>query len=135
MDYLYSLYDALTSINVPTDKARAVVDAMERDMGTTIATKTDLQMMSAASKADLELLRQDTQAQFALVRQDMKAQFEQMRQDTSAESQLVRQEMRTEIALVRKEIEVQAGKTILTLGGMLFLGFGAVIATLQVLAG
>jgi hypothetical protein len=32
MDYLYSLYDALVSINVPGDKARAVVDAMERDM-------------------------------------------------------------------------------------------------------
>ena len=43
MDYLYSLYDALVSINVPNEKARAVVDAMERDMGTTIATKTDLQ--------------------------------------------------------------------------------------------
>ncbi len=41
MDYLYSLYDALLSINVPGDKARAVVDAMERDMGTTLATKPD----------------------------------------------------------------------------------------------
>jgi hypothetical protein len=35
MDYLYSLYGALVSISVPGDKARAVVDAMERDMGTT----------------------------------------------------------------------------------------------------
>jgi hypothetical protein len=35
-------YDALVSINVPSDKARAVVDAMERDMGTTLATKQDL---------------------------------------------------------------------------------------------
>ena len=41
MDYRYSLYDALVSINVPSDKARAVVDAMERDMGTTLATKQD----------------------------------------------------------------------------------------------
>ena len=48
MDYLYSLYHALVSIHVPNDKARAVVDAMERDMGTTIATK-----------ADLHILRQD----------------------------------------------------------------------------
>jgi hypothetical protein len=38
VDYLYSLYDALISIDVPNDKARAVVDAMERDVGTTIAT-------------------------------------------------------------------------------------------------
>lgn len=33
------------NINVPNDKARAVVDAMERDIGTTIATKTDLQIL------------------------------------------------------------------------------------------
>jgi len=42
VDFLYSLYDALVSINVPSDKARAVVDAMERDMSTTLATKQDL---------------------------------------------------------------------------------------------
>ena len=60
MDYLYSLYDALTSINVPNDKARAVVDAMERDMGTVIATKSDLQ-----------LLRQELRESNALIRKDM----------------------------------------------------------------
>ncbi len=38
MNYLYSLYDALVSISVPSDKALAVVDAMELDMGTTLAT-------------------------------------------------------------------------------------------------
>ena len=47
MAYLYSLYDALVSISVPSDKARAVVDAMERDMGATLATQ------------DLELLRRE----------------------------------------------------------------------------
>ena len=52
VDYLYSLYDALISINVPNHKALAVVDAMERDMGTTIATKADLQQLAAATKAD-----------------------------------------------------------------------------------
>ena len=55
MDYLYSLYDALVSIHVPNDKARAVVDAMERDMGTTIATKADLQLL----RQDHVLLRKD----------------------------------------------------------------------------
>ena len=69
MDYLYSLYDALVSINVPNDKARAVVDAMERDMGTTIATKTDLQLLrqEMATKAELAELRQET----ALLRKDV----------------------------------------------------------------
>ena len=69
MDYLYSLYHALVSINVPNDKARAVVDAMERDMGTTIATKTDLQLLrqEMATKAELAELRQET----ALLRKDV----------------------------------------------------------------
>jgi len=60
MDYLYSLYDALVSINVPNDKARAVVDAMERDMGTTLATKTDLL-----------LIRQEIENRFALLSRDI----------------------------------------------------------------
>lgn len=59
MDYLYSLYDALVSINVPDDKARAVVDAMERDMGTTIATKSDLQLLRAELHQECALIRKD----------------------------------------------------------------------------
>ena len=57
MNYLYSLYDALVSISVPSDKARAVVDAMERDMGTTLATKQDLLLL--ATREDLLATRQD----------------------------------------------------------------------------
>ncbi len=58
MDFLYSLYDALVSINVPSDKARAVVDAMERDMGTTLATKQDLEILSRDMKNGFELVDQ-----------------------------------------------------------------------------
>lgn len=65
MDYLYSLYDALVSINVPNDKARAVVDAMERDMGTTLATKADLRPL--ATREELAQLREG----LALLRKDM----------------------------------------------------------------
>jgi hypothetical protein len=59
VDYLYSLYDALVSINVPNDKARAVVDAMERDMGTTLATKADLQIMRQEFRQEMALTRKD----------------------------------------------------------------------------
>ena len=59
MDYLNSLYDALVSINVPNDKARAVVDAMERDMGTTIATKADLQILRSELHQECALIRKD----------------------------------------------------------------------------
>ena len=57
MSYLYSLYDALVSINVPSDKARAVVDAMERDMLTQLATKSDIENLRVVTKAEMELLR------------------------------------------------------------------------------
>lgn len=71
VDYLYSLYDALVSINVPNHKARAVVDAMERDMATTIATKADLhlleQKLTALIHSSVVELRQET----TLVRNDM----------------------------------------------------------------
>jgi len=66
MNALYSLYDALLSINVPADKARAVVDAMERDMAAILATKSDIELLRqdvdgarSAAKSDIELLRQD----------------------------------------------------------------------------
>jgi hypothetical protein len=68
MSYLYSLYDALVSIAVPSDKARAVVDAMEHDMATTLATKPDL-----------EILRRDLENRFALLDQkidSVKSQLE-----------------------------------------------------------
>jgi len=58
----------LISINVPNDKARAVVDAMERDMGTTLATKADLRAL--ATREDVTQLREG----LALLRKDMEIQ-------------------------------------------------------------
>lgn len=103
MDYLYSLYDALVSINVPNDKARTVVDAMERDMGTTIATKSDLQ-----------LLRQELLA----VRQEMatKAEFAEIRQET---------------ALLRKDVELLPTVMTVRLGSLLIVGLSLLFAALE----
>ncbi len=103
MDYLYSLYDALVSINVPNDKARAVVDAMERDMGTTIATKSDLQML----------------------RQELVAMIGNLatREET--------QDVRSDIALVRKDLEILSAAMTLRLGSMLIVGLGLLFAALK----
>ncbi len=87
MDYLYSLYDALVSINVPNDKARAVVDAMERDMGTTIATKVDLQAMSAATKADIQALSAATKADIQALGAATKADIQALSAATKADIQ------------------------------------------------
>ncbi len=71
MDYLYSLYDALVSINVPADKARAVIDAMERDMGTTLATKSDLDLLRAEFRQELALIRKDQETMAASFHKDL----------------------------------------------------------------
>ncbi len=96
-------YDALVSINVPNDKARAVVDAMERDMGTTIATKADLQLLrqEMATRANVAELRQD----IALIRQDN--------------------------ALIRKDMEILSTTMTVRLGSMLMLGLGVLFAALK----
>jgi hypothetical protein len=102
VDYLYSLYDALVSINVPNDKARAVVDAMERDMGTTIATK-----------ADLQILRQDLTSSF------------------NANVSDLRHELRQETGLIRKDLEILSSTMTIRLGSMLMLGLGLLFAALK----
>ena len=151
MDYLYSLYDALVSIDVPNDKARAVVDAMERDMGTTIATKTDLQILQVATKADLQTMQNATKAELQMLRQEFKTGLQMLRQELKTDLQMLRQELisslasrdelagvKTDIAalrqdsvLIRKEMELLSSRLIVQLGSMLFVGFGLTIAALK----
>ena len=107
VDYLYSLYDALVSIHVPNDKARAVVDAMERDMGTTIATKADLQML----------------------RQELTSQISSLA--TRAEVLAVKAELHQESALIRKDMELLSSTMTVRLGSMLMLGLGLLFAALK----
>lgn len=103
MDYLYSLYDALVSIHVPNDKARAVVDAMERDMGTTIATKADLRML----RQELTLLMSGLATREEVV------------------------ELRQEITLIHKDMEILSTTMTVRLGSMLMVGFGLLFAALK----
>jgi hypothetical protein len=102
VDYLYSLYDALISINVPSEKARAVVDAMERDMGTTLATKQDLL-----------LIRQEIENRSSLLSRDVDG---------------LRKDMEKEFALVRKEMEALRLSMTLRLGSMLAVGVGLTVS-------
>jgi hypothetical protein len=109
VDYLYSLYDALVSINVPNDKARAVVDAMERDMATTIATKADLQ----------------------LLRQELKADLQSFKQELKTDIGDLRHELHQEIGLVRKDMEILSTTMTIRLGSMLMFGLGVLFAALK----
>jgi hypothetical protein len=110
VDYLYCLYDALVSINVPNDKARAVVDAMERDMATTIATKSDLQSLR------LEL----TSVMSSLATKD---QLQTVRTEIT--------ELRQEAALIRKDMEFLSTSITVRLGSILMLGLGLLFAALK----
>jgi hypothetical protein len=117
MDYLYALYDALVSINVPSDKARAVVDAMERDMGTTLATKQDLLPM--ATREDLLATKQD----MALLRQELAGFRTELRQ-----------EMENRFALQDQKIDTLELRLTVKLGSMMVVGFGLTIAALRLWA-
>jgi len=109
VDYLYSLYDALVSINVPSDKARAVVDAMERDMGTKLATKQDLL-----------LIRQEIENRYTLLWREI----DSLRGEVGKDLQSLRSD-------VSKDLEALRLSMTLRLGSMLFIGFGLTLAALR----
>lgn len=109
MDYLHSPYDALVSINAPSEKARAVVDAMERDMGTTLATKQDL----------------------LLVRQDVESRYELLSREIGSQLALNRKGSSSELALVRKDMETLRLSIIGWLGSGLVAGGGVILAAMR----
>jgi len=67
MSFQLSLYDALVSIEVPADKARAVIDALERDMGSTLATKQDVLLL----KQEITNLKENVARELELLRSSM----------------------------------------------------------------
>ena len=67
MSFQFSLYDALVGIDVPPEKAKAVIDALERDMGATLATKADIQWL----KQEIDHLRKDVERDLEQLRASM----------------------------------------------------------------
>ncbi len=120
MDYLYSLYDALVSINVPSDKARAVVDAMERDMGTTLATRQDLL-----------LIRQEIENRYTLLSREI----DSLRGEVGKHMQSLRDEVAKDLQSMRrdvaKDLEALRLSITLRLGSMLVVGFGVMLTALR----
>jgi len=115
--YLYSLYDALVSIAVPSDKARAVVDAMERDMGNTLATKQDLLLMKQdflLVKQDISSVRQELRQEIQLVRQELESGFKLVDQRLDS----LRSDLSRDLAAQRQSIIVQLGSVIVACFGL-----------------
>jgi FKBP-type peptidyl-prolyl cis-trans isomerase (trigger factor) len=124
MDYLYSLYDALVSINVPTDKARAVVDAMERDMGTTLATKADLDTSQLLLKQELAALRREFDTQFESMRRENATEFASVRREMTLGFTSVREGVSRDLELLRTSMTVR-------LGSITVVGLGVLFAALR----
>ena len=131
MSYLYSLYDALVSINVPSDKAQAVVDAMERDMLTQLASKSDLENLRLAAKTDVENLRLAVKADFENLRLAVKSDVENQRLAVKSDIDAMcvrvdalRRELRLEQEVLRSSMTIR-------LGSMLVVGLGVLFAALK----
>lgn len=93
------------------------MDAMERDMGTTLATKTDL-------RTEVQLLRQEmsllaTKAELAEVRQEIV---------------LVRRDLEAMAAGFHKDLDLLSSTMTVRLGSMLMVGFGVFFAALKLTA-
>jgi len=103
--YLYSLYDALVSISVPSDKARAVVDAMEHEMGT---------------KASIEAVHREMEYGFALLNFKIDSLATRLEQKIESQtSQLLLQ------------LDAREYRITVKLGSMMVVGFGLVLAALR----
>lgn len=128
MDYLYSLYDALISINVPGDKAPAVVDAMERDMASTIATKTDLQLLRQELLVAMSVLA--TRAELGTEVGTVRAEVGTLRGEVGALRSGVAT-LRQDVLLIRKDLELLSSQFTVRLGAMLAVGLGLLFAALR----
>jgi len=127
MSYLYSLYDALVSINVPSDKARAVVDAMERDMLMQLASKADTEAVRLALKADLENARLSITADVAAVqvevgnlRAALSSGIENLRLSNKADLENLRVVTDAKLELLRSSMTIRFGSMLVVCLGLLF---------------
>jgi hypothetical protein len=144
------------SINVPSDKARAVVDAMERDMGTTLATKQDLLLIRqevenryellsreigslrtetgkdvGSLRAAMGALRSTVEKDLGSLRADLDKGLDGLRKEFTAEFATVRKESAGEFALVRREMEALRLSMTLRLGSMLAAGVCVILAAMR----
>ena len=133
MTCLYSLYDALVSIHVPADKARAVVDAMERGMNTTLATKSDIDALRLATKSDIDALRVATKSDVDALRVATKSDMTILQKDFEAKYLLLRQEFESTRISLRQDIEASRNKTIIWLGSALVVASSSVVAAVRLL--
>jgi hypothetical protein len=111
---MYSPDDAIVSISFADDRVRAVVDAMERDPVTTIATKSDVQA-----------LRHELMSRMSGL-----ATRDELRRETIAVRDDIAKLWR-DYALVRKDMELLPTAMTVRLGSVVAIGLGILFAVLK----
>ncbi len=105
MGVLYSLYDALVSINVPNDKARAVIDAMEQDALAQLVTRSEF-------SAEMRLVRQEMASKFELLSKDVEA--------LKGSLHHVRDGLEQKMDKLQSQLTVKLGSVAIACAGVLF---------------
>jgi hypothetical protein len=78
MNALYSLYDALVGINVPGDRARAVLDATEHELSTQLATKSDLATTQLLLRQEINGVRDSLRQEINSLREVVQLKLDQL---------------------------------------------------------
>jgi hypothetical protein len=107
MSVVYSLYDALVSINVPTEKAKAVLDAMERDMFAQLVTRAEFN------------------AEMKLVRHELTSRFELLSKDVQATKDSMGPQVEAKLAAFENRMTVRMGKMMVSIVGVATALIGA----------
>ena len=109
MGVVYSMYDALVSINVPDEKAKAVIDALEREMMDKLATKADVAHLQELLVRDLQMLRTDTERGLEALRADMGHGLEAVRADMGHGVEALRADMGHSLEKLESRILFKVG--------------------------
>jgi uncharacterized membrane protein YheB (UPF0754 family) len=73
-----ALYNALAGIQIPHERARDVITAMQRDMLTSLATKSDLASLRELLEAKMEIVEARTSARFDNLEAHTSARFDNL---------------------------------------------------------
>ncbi len=149
MNALYSLYDALISINVPADRARAVVDAMERDMSSLLATKSDVALLRQEIESTRLIVAKDIQrlderlcakieqgdqrltSDMERLGQRLTSGMEQLGERLTSDMQQGDQRLVARMDQMEQKIELLRSSMTIRLGSMLIVAMGLLFAALK----
>jgi hypothetical protein len=135
MNAQISLYDALLSVNIPGDKARAVVAAVEREMTSLLATKSDLEHFRLLSKQELtaahDSLKQEMHGLHGSLKQEMHSLHDSLRQEMHALHGSLKQEMHALHGSLKLDIRHQSALITIWLGSAMIVGMTLLFAALK----